>query len=262
LVGGTSGGIAGFTTCKYRVQNKDGLITVQVKVKDSFNCTKETAMMALSIARTIVDKNLRKLQASVTDYATQANLRKLQASITDYATQAKKRSIAISDIAKAKSLVAVDIAKAKSIDAMDIAKAKSLDAVNFATTTKVGVTSSSAVAGAAVGGAGGGAVGTVLGAAVGVVPAIFTFGLSIPAFALVGLCVGTTAGASTGAVGGGLVGYGGFTHREAISDSLSKVKAQAEQVKAKTIAYAADAKESAMSRVRVSTGGSEHDKSD
>jgi hypothetical protein len=45
-----------------------------------------------------------------------------------------------------------------------------------------------------------------------VVPALFTFGLSIPICAAIGggtgLAVGSTVGASTGAVGGAAVGYG------------------------------------------------------
>lgn len=228
LVGGTSGGIGGFATYKYRVQIKDGFISVQVKAKDTFNCTKEKASAVLSTARTFINTQVAKVQASVCDIAVQVRTR--------------------------------------SIATFDIAKAKSCDAVTFATSTKAGVTSTSAVAGAVVGGAGTGAVGTVVGAAVGIVPAIFTFGLSIPAGAMVGLCVGTTVGASTGAVGGGLAGYGGFTYRKAITEgaqsSWGKVRTAATNVKAKTISCAAEAKESARSMVRGSTGGSEHVKAE
>merc|ERR1719491_2427 len=228
LVGGTSGGIGGFATYKYRVQIKDGFITVQVKAQDMSHRTKERASAVLSTTRTTID----------------AQVAKLQSSVCDIATQVRKRSIA----------------------AVDIAKAKSSDALSFATTTKVGVTSSSAVAGAIVGGAGTGAAGTLVGAAVGIVPAIFTFGLSIPAGAMVGLCVGTTVGASAGAVGGGLAGYGGFTHRKTITDgaqsSWTKVRTAAVHVKEKTISCAAEAKESARSMVRGSTVGSEHVKAE
>merc|ERR1711935_1063437 len=100
----------------------------------------------------------------------------------------------------------------------------------------------------------------------GIVPAIFTFGLAVPAGAMVGLCVGTAVGASTGAVGGGLAGYGGFTHRKAIAggahSSWSRVRTAATHVKAKTISCAVEAKESARSMVRASTGGSDHVKED
>jgi len=151
-------------------------------------------------------------------------------------------------------------------EAVQLAKTKSSDALTFATTTRVGVTSSSAVAGAVVGGTSCGAFGTVAGAAVGIVPAIFTFGLSIPAGAMLGLCVGTAVGGSAGAVGGGLIGHGGFTHRKTISEgvqsSWSKVGTTVENLKTKTFACAADAKESVKSMVRSSTGGSDHGKVD
>lgn len=55
-------------------------------------------------------------------------------------------------------------------------------------------------------------VGTIAGAAVGVVPAFFTFGLSIPFCALTGggagLCLGTATGSSTGLLLGGAAGIG------------------------------------------------------
>lgn len=89
---------------------------------------------------------------------------------------------------------------------------------------KFQVTSASAAGGAAVGGAGGGAAGFVaggaIGAAVGVLPALFTFGLSIPIGAAIGggagLCVGSATGATAGAVGGGATGYNVHTYRNEI----------------------------------------------
>merc|ERR1711874_602781 len=60
----------------------------------------------------------------------------------------------------------------------------------------------------------------------GVVPALFTFGLSIPVFAVVGggagLCVGTAVGGATGSVGGGAVGYGVYGKRAEIADTARK----------------------------------------
>merc|ERR1712066_310 len=108
--------------------------------------------------------------------------------------------------------------------------------------------------------------GAVAGAAVGIIPAFFTLGLSIPAGAMAGLCVGTAVGGGAGAVGGGLVGYGSFTHRKAISDGVRpswiNVNTAAKSVKAKTFTCAADAKESMKAIVRSSTGGSDHAKTD
>lgn len=73
-----------------------------------------------------------------------------------------------------------------------------------------------AVGGAAVGSTGGGAFGMVagssLGAACGMLPALFTFGASIPLGAAVGgtcgLITGAAAGGTAGLVGGGLLGRG------------------------------------------------------
>lgn len=55
------------------------------------------------------------------------------------------------------------------------------------------------------------------GAALGVVPALFTFGLSIPVGAAIGGCVGTVTGGGAGVVGGGVAGYGGFTYKDEIA---------------------------------------------
>eukprot|EP00928_Gymnodinium_smaydae_P075041 TRINITY_DN58056_c0_g1_i1.p1 TRINITY_DN58056_c0_g1~~TRINITY_DN58056_c0_g1_i1.p1 ORF type:complete len:193 (+),score=28.92 TRINITY_DN58056_c0_g1_i1:65-643(+) len=97
-----------------------------------------------------------------------------------------------------------------------------------ATDPTVQVTSASAAAGGVACGVVGGSVGLVSGAVVGVVPAVFTFGLSIPVFATIGLCSGAVAGGAAGAVGGGTVGYGGFKYRKEIrdraQDAWSKVR--------------------------------------
>jgi len=89
---------------------------------------------------------------------------------------------------------------------------------------KVQVTAAAAAGGAVSLGASGGVAGLAgggaLGAALGIVPAIFTFGLSIPVGAAIGagtgLVVGTTAGGTVGLVGGGATGYGVYTKRKEI----------------------------------------------
>lgn len=57
------------------------------------------------------------------------------------------------------------------------------------------------------------------------VPAVFTFGLSIPVFAAVGSGCGVVAGAAVGGaaglVGGGATGYGAYTKREAIGRTVT-----------------------------------------
>merc|ERR1712084_126116 len=131
----------------------------------------------------------------------------------------------------------------RSVEVMNLAAAKAFKGYELATTTKVGVTSTAAVAGAVVGGAATGTFGTVAGAAVGIVPAIFTFGLSIPAGAVVGGCVGTAVGGSVGAVSGGALGYAGFTHRKTISQGWSKVSKKVDELKMFAITRASDAKD-------------------
>lgn len=83
------------------------------------------------------------------------------------------------------------------------------------------VTAAGAAAGATAlgtaGATGGLVAGGVSGAALGVPLALFTFGLSIPAGAVVGggigLCTGAAAGGATGLVGGGAAGYAGYRFR-------------------------------------------------
>merc|ERR1712125_296384 len=73
-------------------------------------------------------------------------------------------------------------------------------------------------------GAGGGLIGMTtgsgIGAAVGVVPAVFTFGLSIPVCAFMGgacgLCAGVAVGGSAGLVGAGTLGYYGYERSDEI----------------------------------------------
>lgn len=96
-----------------------------------------------------------------------------------------------------------------------------------------------AAAGASVGGvtlgATGAAAGTTVGAAsgalVGLVPALFTFGLSIPVCAVVGggagLCVGATVGTATGVVGGGALGVTTYAYRRAPGQAVSYTRTKA-----------------------------------
>jgi len=94
-------------------------------------------------------------------------------------------------------------------------------------------TAASATGGAVALGAGGAAAGIAtggtVGAAVGLLPALFTFGLSIPVFAVVGggcgLVAGSTLGGATGAVAGA-GGYQAYTRREAIKAYVGKTSQQ------------------------------------
>lgn len=104
-----------------------------------------------------------------------------------------------------------------------------------ASNPKLRTSAASAAGGAVLVGAGGGAAGFAaggfMGAAVGVVPALFTFGLSIPIGAAIGsgagLCAGTAVGGFVGLVGGGTAGYGYATCRDSLAArSSSKAAAQ------------------------------------
>merc|ERR1719245_765368 len=120
---------------------------------------------------------------------------------------------------------------AKAVSAAKIAKAKIIEVVSD---KGVQATAASAVGGGAVLGAGGAAtglaVGGAVGAAVGVVPAIFTFGLSIPFCAVVGggcgLAAGTVAGGTTGVVAGA-GGYQAYLRRETIRGTVVKLTEKA-----------------------------------
>jgi len=131
-------------------------------------------------------------------------------------------------------------------------------------------TAASAIAGAATLGSGGAATGAVTGGvagAVGGLPlALFTFGLSIPAGAVVGgstgLVLGTAAGATTGFFGGGAAGYGVYQKKDdirgAVSSVYTKASGGAEFVKGRAVKsaeYAKDAVVAAKARLaRAGTG--------
>jgi len=88
---------------------------------------------------------------------------------------------------------------------------------------KVQMTTAGVAAGTVAGGTVGGGGGVLIGAAVGVVPALFTFGLSIPVGAAIGGGIGLVTGGSVGAVGGGAVGFAGYTYKKEIGESKDKV---------------------------------------
>eukprot|EP00929_Paragymnodinium_shiwhaense_P001694 TRINITY_DN101929_c0_g1_i1.p1 TRINITY_DN101929_c0_g1~~TRINITY_DN101929_c0_g1_i1.p1 ORF type:complete len:327 (+),score=70.61 TRINITY_DN101929_c0_g1_i1:91-1071(+) len=121
------------------------------------------------------------------------------------------------------------------------------------------VTSASAAAGAVMGSTFGGCAGLFTGAAAGLVPAIFTFGLSIPVGATVGLCTGAVGGATVGAVGGGVTGYNGYTHRKELSDGAQRTwktaRNSVEYVKMKAADSAAQVRSSVKALVGGGTGG-------
>merc|ERR1712232_953125 len=111
---------------------------------------------------------------------------------------------------------------------------------------------------------GGMTAGAGIGAAVGVVPAIFTFGLSIPVCAFVGgavgVCADTVVGGSTGLVGGGADGHYGYKHRDEIKSAAKCVsdkanactnalKQRASETKKYTMQRVSETKDYTMQRV-------------
>lgn len=141
---------------------------------------------------------------------------------------------------------------------------------------KVQVTAVAAAGGAVSLGAGGGIAGLfsggAVGAACGIVPAIFTFGLSIPIGATIGagtgLLVGTTVGGTVGLVGGGATGYGAYTKRKELRSGAegawSKAMDCGEYIQAKATSTkefveqkAAASAHTARSRLFATTGGTE-----
>jgi len=144
------------------------------------------------------------------------------------------------------------------------------------TDPKVQVTVAAAAGGAVSLGAGGGVAGLAgggaVGAACGIVPAIFTFGLSIPIGAAIragtGLVVGTVVGGTAGLVGGGATGYGAYTKRKEIRSgaegALSKAVDCGEYIQAKATSSKDFVKQTAVasahtvrSRLCATTGGTE-----
>jgi len=171
---------------------------------------------------------------------------------TNVCSAAGAASQKFADSAKEKAFVALDYTKNKAT----FAKTK---AIAVGKNPVFQVTSASATAGGVMGGAIGGTVGIVGGAAIGLVPALFTFGLSIPVGAAVGFSTGAIAGSTTGAVSGGALGYGGITYRKEINDGARGVWGQvctsADYVKTKAADSVVQVKESVKSLVGGGTGG-------
>merc|ERR1719220_505277 len=128
---------------------------------------------------------------------------------------------------KDRVLECVVAGNAKVVSTAKITKTKIFEVVSD---KGVQATAASAAGGGVILGAGGAAtglaVGGAVGAVVGVVPAIFTFGLSIPFCAVVGggcgLAAGAAAGGTTGVVAGA-GGYQAYSRRETIRRAVGKL---------------------------------------
>lgn len=203
--GGAAGGLTGFTTYKYQAQIDEAVLHMKVWLDEKVFVV---LIQSLMDYQKWCDKTCDILADRIID------------------TAKKSRAVGIKVKENAQELSAFIQEKAAETSAM--VKSHALEVLELATTTRLGVTSSTAVVGGAVAGVAGGAMGALTGAAAGVVPAIFTFGLSIPVGACVGLCMGAAAGGSAGALGGGTAGFAGFTYRKELSASASYVKSKAQ----------------------------------
>jgi len=176
------GALAGFESYKYRVEIKNGVIYVKSLAEDTVTKTKQKTLALLDCTKT--------------------------------------KATEVVTVVRTKADELVQRARTCTEEAAVCAKAKVDEAARFATGTTTGVTCSAAAVGAVIGCVGGGTTGSVAGGAVGLVPALFTFGLSIPVGAAVGMCLGAAAGGTAGAAGGGSIGYGGFTYRKEIGECV------------------------------------------
>jgi len=164
---------------------------------------------------------------------------KLQETLTSIkGTHATGRSNVAKTLENAKSK-----AKSKATEAQK--KAKEVVQDKHVQATAAGVLGGAATLGVS-GGATGLAAGTVVGGAIGVLPALFTFGLSIPVGAAIGggagLAVGASVGAMAGSVTGGAAGYQAYAKREQIGEfrtnTVNKVTSGVDAVKGKGVASA------------------------
>jgi len=168
-------------------------------------------------------------------------LRPLISGVTAQARAAKHVILGARSKANERTLDAVDFSKTKvsEINTTAITTAKQVASDPKAQSTAVGA-AGGAVAMGATGGFLGVTSGCVFGALVGLVPAAFTFGLSIPIGAVIGggagLCVGTAVGGSAGLVAGGAAGYKKDDIRSGTTKALAQAGDCAQSVKDKASA--------------------------
>jgi len=210
--GATAGGCTSYIAYRFHAEIRDGVLYVTTSVSKGASYTKDkvtvTAMKVRSAAQT---------------------------TICDATADSKRCACnAVSTVADYSKKTASNVGKSL-IKAKETAVAAALD-------TECQKTAGCAVGGAVVFGAAGGAAGTVTGAAVGiavgVVPALFTFGLSVPVGAMIGGGLGMTVGGATGSTAGFAACGASFAYRREISSkaahmydgachSLSAVKSRA-----------------------------------
>merc|ERR550532_2009818 len=161
--------------------------------------------------------------------------------------RARSSAVVVGNVLKSAGTRAGSMAVVVKDKTMEVASKPSAQvAAASATGSAVLVGSAGSAAGLLCGGA--------MGAVIGILPAIFTFGLSIPVGAVIGggcgVAVGGVVGSSAGFTGGGVTGYLAYRKRAEIKALLGKVLAKfgsaANQAKRTTASLAASAKGKAV----------------
>ncbi|CAE7570933.1 unnamed protein product [Symbiodinium natans] len=219
----------------------------------------ENVSMAMSFAATAARSSraaaMRQVQWSVD--SAKAMAQSVKTAMQTRVLNTRKAVLATYAKSKSRAMNAIDTAKTKAVEAKD--KAKDVVHDKHVQATAAGVVGGAATLGVS-GGATGLAAGTLVGGAIGILPALFTFGLSIPVGAAIGggagLAVGAAAGATAGAVSGGAAGYGAYAKRSQINefrqDTVNKVSSSVDAVKGKAVASAQFLKDkAALARMRL-----------
>jgi len=217
-VGFTGAGAAGYGAYKKRANIKNALAVARAKLYAALDRTQNAS-------KSLASKTKKKVVDSC-----QAGCQVVKGHMVDH--YMKAREMAWTAQSKAKPVI-------------QSGKDKILKVLK---NKEVQGTAASATGGAVALGTCGAAAGTVaggtLGAAAGLLPALFTFGLSIPVFAVVGGGCGLLAGSTLGGASGVVTGAGCFqlfTRREAVKAYIGKkskqgranVKALAERIRSK-----------------------------
>jgi len=238
-----------------RIQINDGFLYMMGKINETQICIKVKLTASLDGAISLlkphymfVKDGCHNANAKLADKVAHLNI-KLATSLDSAKTSATALANDTTKLANAK--VAILLTGARNTVADDRFK----------------TTAGSAVAGAAALGTTGGATGFVaggaFGAALGIVPAMFTFGLSIPIGAALGsgagFCVGTATGTAVGFIGGGATAHGLQTHKAKIQKEVDGAFLKLGECKEYAKNTAANSSRYVKGRLSGATGGTDSD---
>lgn len=216
VTGMVGGSAAGRVMYAYRTEIREGVSVIRVRVLNTVSAARQRAAGAVERTQT---------RAIEWSSSTRTRVSEVSAKLAEATVRARE---ATGEAAETSAVRARELAERAKYLALD---------------KKVQATTVSAASGAMIMGTGGGVAGFLgggaIGMAIGIVPAMFTFGLSIPIGAAVGsgwgLAVGTATGGAAGLVTGGATGYGVYTRRDEISsgatEAWTKVGTLAESVR-------------------------------